>query len=169
MGTPQRQAAGPGVVWVGGHTAAAGCGAPFVTFLHLGGRKANHKKYILPDPTAKRMDVKTTSKTLKSPANQEKINGAHCAQNTGIQASHQIGFLKNYAIIMVREIDPPPNTCSEGYGGPLRPQVSHQPAGRLKSHAGYASRQRGSCHLSSSLLVTLVHPPPLVLVSCTVP
>ena len=43
MGTPQQQAAGPGVIKVGGHTAAAGCGAPFVTFLHLGGRKAASK------------------------------------------------------------------------------------------------------------------------------
>ena len=112
---------------------------------------------------------KNCKQELKSPANQEKINGAHCAQNTEIQASPQIGFLKNYAIIMVREIDPPPNTCSEGYGCPLRPQVPHQPAGRLKSHADYASRQHGSCYLSSSLLVARVHPPPLVVVTCTMP
>ena len=93
MGAPQRQAAGPGGLRVGGHTAAAGCGAQFLTFLRLGGRYSKLNNYII-GPNSQTYGRKTTSKKLKSPANQEMINGEHCAQNTDTQAPPQIGFLK---------------------------------------------------------------------------
>ena len=64
MGAPQRQAAGPGVFRVGGHTAAAGCGALFLTFLRLGGRNVALNNYTI-GPNSQTYGRKTTSKNLR--------------------------------------------------------------------------------------------------------